>query len=317
VENQLIPLLAAHGDFIAGRGPKASKLQTGVVNAAMVDTLSHLGGVYNVQAAIFPGATQFPLPIEPEPAPSLKGGGPKNEPEWGSDDPPKDDPDDILEELQEDVDEQKDRIEFRILELQYSITGPPGSFPTIAMNIVPPEGLDRVESNLEDLLETNLTAENRAKTTAELEQVRALKQKKLQRIAKLRQEMQKLDQEIAEMKQTLAEAATAVTTRGNLSIAHIPRDKMDQAEERYTQWVRASYPYVDAFRAPVLGPPGPQRPRRLDQGHSGRQATGRADVHGDRHDSPGAQAAVLAGDLPGRQRRRHHHVCPSDLLQLQ
>ena len=27
---------------------------------------------------------------------------------------------------------------------------------------------------------------------------------------------------------------------------------MNQKEERYTQWVRATYPYVDAFRAPIL-----------------------------------------------------------------
>ena len=27
---------------------------------------------------------------------------------------------------------------------------------------------------------------------------------------------------------------------------------MNQAEERYTQWVRATYPYVDAFRPPLL-----------------------------------------------------------------
>ena len=31
-----------------------------------------------------------------------------------------------------------------------------------------------------------------------------------------------------------------------------PRVGMNQAEERYTQWVRATYPYVDAFRAPIL-----------------------------------------------------------------
>ena len=27
---------------------------------------------------------------------------------------------------------------------------------------------------------------------------------------------------------------------------------MNQAEERYTQWVRATFPYVDSFRAPSL-----------------------------------------------------------------
>ncbi len=32
----------------------------------------------------------------------------------------------------------------------------------------------------------------------------------------------------------------------------IERGQMKQSEERYTQWVRATFPYVDSFRAPIL-----------------------------------------------------------------
>jgi hypothetical protein len=41
---------------------------------------------------------------------------------------------------------------------------------------------------------------------------------------------------------------------GNLSAKaeHLALTKMKQSEERYTQWVRATFPYVDSFRAPIL-----------------------------------------------------------------
>ena len=57
----------------------AIKASSGVVNHAVRDTLSHLEKIYQVKAsAIYPTATTYPaiatlkLPIEAEPAPSLK-----------------------------------------------------------------------------------------------------------------------------------------------------------------------------------------------------------------------------------------------------
>ena len=46
-------------------------------------------------------------------------------------------------------------------------------------------------------------------------------------------------------------AAKAEPALANISKEpeHLRSQFMNQKEERYTQWVRATYPYVDAFRA--------------------------------------------------------------------
>ena len=83
IEDHLIPALAAHGDFIAGKPPAGIKIGAGIVNNAVIDTLAHLGQTYHVDTQIFPAAADFVLPIEREPAPSMQGSA-IPEAEWGT-----------------------------------------------------------------------------------------------------------------------------------------------------------------------------------------------------------------------------------------
>jgi hypothetical protein len=56
-----------------------------------------------------------------------------------------------------------------------------------------------------------------------------------------------------QMQDALKRLKTAPPGSGNISAndGHLALQWMNQKEERYTQWVRASYPYVDSFRAPI------------------------------------------------------------------
>jgi hypothetical protein len=243
IENQLIPALAAHGDFIAGRIGKAAKQKqqagSGIVNGAVADSLKHLGDVYHVDAAIFPGATSFRLPIEAEPAPSMKGTQ-KDEPEWGSDELVTVKAEDVLGDLVDQVNDNKKKIKRRIAELQAGV-----------------QLLTKLEANVDkELAKGNeLSAEERGKFLNEKQEIARSRDEKQKRIAELTKQLQELQKQQDDI--TSAVAAAGGQTQpgsGNISAlpAHLARDKMKQSEERYTQWVRATYPYVDSFRAPIL-----------------------------------------------------------------
>lgn len=249
LEKLLIPKLAEHGDFIAGRQIKASKLTTGVVNAGIADTLEHLGDVYGMEAAVYPGATVFRLPIKPEPTASVHI--PKipykNEPEWGADESPSQSLDSLVRDMTKGIDDQVDAINRRIYEINASIYG----YPTTPFG--PQQTpLNQLEDQVEAMLDPKMKPEEKKPIEDELKRIDELRKKKLQRIAELKQQIKKLEQEIAQIKKMVREAGNMVNTPGNLSIANIPSKRLNQAEERYTQWVRATYPYVDSFRAPVL-----------------------------------------------------------------
>lgn len=242
LEKQLVPALAAHGDFIAGRLGKKAKQKaegsSGIVNGAIGESLAHLGKVYHVEAAIFPGATTFRLPIVPEPAPSLQGTQ-RDEPEWGSDELVATDPGDVLGDLNEKVEDSKEKIRDRIENLQEGIAL-----------------LARLEKNIDEQLAkgNELGDEERAKFLQEKKEISRSRTEKQERIKKLQAELARLEKEQREMRETLEQLAKVPPGSGNISAspAHLARDRMNQAEERYTQWVRATYPYVDSLRAPVM-----------------------------------------------------------------
>ena len=59
IEQQLIPAIAAHGDYLAGRSTivgtsNRPKMDSSVVNHAIGQSMKHLGQVYHVKAAIYP-----------------------------------------------------------------------------------------------------------------------------------------------------------------------------------------------------------------------------------------------------------------------
>ncbi len=249
LEDKLIPAIAAHGDFLAGRPTKGAKnrpsTESGVVNNAVRDTLEHLGEVYGVDAAIYPTATTYPaianlrMPIEAESPPSGKGTPEgKDEPEWGNDDLATEDKDDQLQKVFDEINEKKAKIRKRIEQLRKQV-----------------EVLKGLDAEVDDLKsrtgvtppETTAFNEEKKKIAANIAEKEKLIQERIK-------DLQKLEAEEKQMRETIASLEQAPPGSGNISAnrAHLALAKMSQAEERTTQWVRATYPYVDGFRSPIL-----------------------------------------------------------------
>ena len=248
LETLLIKKLAEHGDFIAGRQLKASALTTGVVNAGIADTLEHLGSVYGIKTAVYPGATVFRLPIKTEPVASVHI--PKipykNEPEWGADKSPTQSLDSLMRDMTKGFDDQIDAVNRRIYEIRASIYGSP-------LPLGPRQTpLNELENQVESLLDPKMKPEEKKPIEDELKRIDDLRNKKLERIAELERQIKKVEAEMKQTQKMIRQAGNLANKAGNLSIVNIPSKRLNQAEERYTQWVRATYPFVDSFRAPVL-----------------------------------------------------------------
>ncbi len=244
-ENRLIPALAKHGDLLAGHQLNTGPIRTSVVNAGLIDSLDRLGKTYDVDAAIYPGATAWTLPIDREPEPSTnRGSRDQNEqPGWGTDELAVESTDDLISDLKESIEDQKDEIEKRQFFLAQELG--PKTFLT-------QDSIAELEKEIDDVLDSDPKSPLKEKVLAEKEEIRKLKEIKIKRIQELSQQSAQLDREFEKMKGLIEEAGSVVNIPGNLSIKGIPQDKMNQKEERYTQWVRATYPYVDAFRAPII-----------------------------------------------------------------
>lgn len=242
LEELLIPKLADHGDFIAGRQLKESALTTGVVNAGIDDALDRLNDVYGIKTEIYPGRTTLRLPITTEPGPSVHRNKTKykNEPEWGSDKAPTEIDD--MRDLTGGFDDQIGAVKRRIFEINLSITG------------FPPHrgGLLQLKDKVASLIRPKMTPEERKPIEDELKQIDELIAKKKRRIAELEQQIKKMEAEKKQVEKIVRSAGKLDRTPGNLSLAHVPEYRLNQAEERYSQWVRATYPNVDSYRAPVI-----------------------------------------------------------------
>ena len=71
IEQQLIPAIAAHGDYLAGRSKivgtsNRPKMDSSVVNHAIGQSMKHLGQVYHVKAAIYPTVETKGIPSGPK-----------------------------------------------------------------------------------------------------------------------------------------------------------------------------------------------------------------------------------------------------------
>jgi Putative Flp pilus-assembly TadE/G-like len=249
LENKLVPALAAHGDYLAGLQKKVAqdrpKSESGVVNEAVRDTLSHLEKVYNVEAIVYPTANTLPgiaslrLPIEAEPAPSLK---PpvtrRNEPEWGDDELVFDDKDDQMEKIEDEMKDKKKKIKRRIEELEKNVAD-----------------LKELDAKVEELKKRKgVTSTEQTKFDQEKKEIADDITEREQLIADRKAELAKLEAQEKQLKDTVASLQQAEPGSGNISMEpdHLAASLMNQKEERYTQWVRATYPYVNAFRAPIL-----------------------------------------------------------------
>ncbi len=249
LEDMVIPALAAHGDYLAGRPSSKVKNkptnESGVVNNAVRDTLEHLSDVYKVKAAVYPTALTYPalahlqLPIEPEAPPTNTGTrSGKEEKEWGNDDLKFEDRDDQLEKIFKDIAEKKKKIRERIGELEKQV-----------------ETLTDLKKDVEDLKKrTGVSKEETAEFDQEEKKIDDDIAKKKAKIKEYKDDYAKLVAQEKKMRDTIASMDKAPPGSGNISMkrTHLALDKLNQAEERYTQWVRATYPYVDAFRAPLL-----------------------------------------------------------------
>jgi hypothetical protein len=243
IEGQLIPTLVAHADLVAGyqRGAAADELDEGIINSAIQRTVQDLTQRHRVETALFPAAEDLRLPVQPEPEPNLQGPSGPLPAGWGSDAvAPASLASTEFDSLLNRLSNTKQRMRRRIRRLREDI-----------------QQLDRFEQFIDQLLEDDLLSEeDRRKLEAEkagpgvppdtagsIAQSRRDKQTKLARVEQALQDLEDNQQ-----RQAAALNQPSPTTSDNPSIGSIPQ-RMDAEQERVTQWVRATYPYVDSFRA--------------------------------------------------------------------
>jgi hypothetical protein len=229
----MIPFMAAHGDFLAGNGGQ------GVVNEAVADEVKRLSSVYQVETSLFPAAADLRLPIQAEPAPSLRGTA-QNEPEWGKDEFIPIDTSGLLGDLSSKIKTATSQVNDRITALQQGVTM-----------------LNGLEAKVDEQLKNDkLTPEERVKFENEKQQIGVSRTAKQQRIQELKDGQATQTNQENQLNAALGQLPGSPTAGGNGNISardeHLAKDKMKQSEERYTQWVRATYPYVDSYRAPLL-----------------------------------------------------------------
>jgi len=268
MENKLIPALAAHGDYLAGRpsliAKKRPKADSSVVNYAVSQSLEHLGEVYHVKAAIYPTAktigvptvaklAKLRLPIAPEVAPSMAGTTKAQfQKEWGDDKIEVKEDGDPIAEIKSKMAKNRKRTEDRIKQLQNEI-----------------KVLEDMFKDVQDLKERDgVNQEERQMFQKEQDQIATyISKKKItlkQReddLKKIKEQQKKIDEAAAQLSKIPGGSGNPSMRDENLALKGIkpsgtnggrPQIGMSQLEERNTQWVRATYPYVDAFRAPIM-----------------------------------------------------------------
>ncbi|HEX4412727.1 MAG TPA: Tad domain-containing protein [Lacipirellulaceae bacterium] len=246
LEETLIPALVANGDFIAGqKGSKSGGAPPagGIVSAAVNDAVTHLGKTYALQAFLFPEAARFSMPIEREPGPSLREGTPQgqDEPEWGKDTPlTLPDASGQLSNIKDNVDGGRKKIVARIAHLNQSIAT-----------------LDGLEADINKLEgQDGVTADERKDFDAEKAKIDKDKKDDNDEITELNGKLADMDNKQKSTDKAMSSLGQLGSESGNLSAkrAHLALNpgQMKESEERYTQWARATYPYVDSFRAPIL-----------------------------------------------------------------
>jgi hypothetical protein len=268
IEEKLIPALAAHGDYLAGRpsliAKKRPKADSSVVNYAVRQSLKHLGEVYHVDAAIYPtvltleipgvaSVTKLRLPIAPEAAPSMAGTTKAQlQKEWGDDKIEVKEDGDPIAEIKSKMAKNRKRTEDRIKQLQNEIKFLEGLF-----------------NDVQDLKErTGVNQEERQAFQKEQSEIAADIAKKKETLKQREDDLKKIKEQQKKIDEAAAQLSKIPDGSGNLSAkeTHLalsgikssgagggrPQIGMSQIEERNTQWVRATYPYVDGFRAPIM-----------------------------------------------------------------
>ena len=232
VEKQLVPTLAAHAEFVSGFETKTGKAKPGILNSSVERVVLDLEGRLKVEASLFPKAEKLILPVVPEPRPSMNGTGQKLA-AWGSDKPstfPM--PELNSGSMKRKLDRALRRMEKRVEKLEEDLSD-----------------LDQFEKDIDQRLsDDDVDADEKQKLEKERREIEESRIRKTERIEEIRDKLS----EIRKQKQELEQIANQPlpTVSDNLSVKSVPQ-QLDQQQAQKTQWVRATYPQVDAFRAPI------------------------------------------------------------------
>ncbi|MFK7769461.1 MAG: hypothetical protein AB8B55_19765 [Mariniblastus sp.] len=232
IEKQLVPTLAAHADFVASYDPVTKKAKPGIVNGAVKRAVLDLEKKLEVEASLFPKFEKLRLPVVPEPKPNMRGSTQPTQ-GWGSDKPPIFPmPDLNSAKMQRKLNRAMGDMQKRIETLRRDL-----------------DDLDDFESDIEKRLsEEDVSAAEKTKLNSEKAAIEKSRQSKQKRIAEVELKLSELRTQRAELEQAINQPLPDQSD--NPSVKSIPR-QMNQRQERYTQWVRATYPQSDSFRAPI------------------------------------------------------------------
>lgn len=231
LEKQLVPTLAAHADFVASYDPVSKSMKPGILNKAVERAVLDLEQRLDVEASLFPKFDQLRLPVEPEPRPSLNPSGTTDG--WGSDTPatfPM--PELNSNKMRRKLDKAMNEMQARINKLERDLN-------ELA------DFEDDIDKRLE---EDDVSAAEKATLQQEKQAIEDSRAAKQQRKAELQTELDNLRAERIKIEQEINVQVPSASN--NPSVSSIP-ELLDQNQERYTQWVRATYPQTDAFRAPI------------------------------------------------------------------
>lgn len=232
VETQLVPTLSAHAEFVAGYDAKTKKAKPGIVNGAVERVVLDLQNRLDVEASLFPEFKKLVLPIEAEPKPNMRGPG-QNVEGWGSDKPavfPL--PELNAEKMKRKLDRAMNKMQRRVDDLGKDI-----------------DDLDDFERDIDKRLgDSDVSASEKSKLEKEKKEIQISRENKRKRIIEIRSKLAKLRSEKSKLDQIANQPLP--TKSDNPSVKSIPR-ALDRGQEIRTQWTRATYPQVDAFRAPI------------------------------------------------------------------
>jgi hypothetical protein len=232
VEKQLIPTLATHANFVASHDPATKQLKPGIVNLAVERVVLDLQDRLDVEASLFPEFKELRLPVEPEPNPNLRGSSPPTD-GWGTDVPPVFPMPELgtgrmRRKLANSIDDMKRRVQ----KLRDGI-----------------DDLDEFEKDIDERLdEDDVSAGERAELKREKREIQKSRDAKEKRIDEIEQKLSELAAQQTQLEQAINQPLPQQSD--NPSIQSIPR-QLNHEQERYTQWVRATYPQADSFRAPI------------------------------------------------------------------
>lgn len=240
IENRLVPELVNQTHVIAGKANtgaatgRLSSLQTGLTGSAILEELNLIRDAFSVEVATFPRPFSITLPLEPEPVPSMKGG--PDEKEWEAN----------TSKFEIDV-ELEDVIE----KSNNTINDARGQLQNYGRDVSRLD--DQLASIDRELQQEGITAEQTQSLQQERQVIQQLKSEKQARIIQETETIDETQRKQDAIVSSFNELKSIVGGgNGNLSETHLPTSMLDQKQERATQWVNATHPYVDAFRAPLL-----------------------------------------------------------------